>query len=80
LISRRILADFCVELDAANNASARNTAETTLQQNKKTYQTSLYAGAEHGFAVRTDLTDPRKKFAQESAYFQAVRWFDTWIK
>lgn len=67
-------------LDASNNASARSSAEATFIKGGKTYQTSLYAGAEHGFAVRTNLTDPRKRFAQESAYVQAVRWFDAWIK
>ncbi|QDS72908.1 hypothetical protein FKW77_007833 [Venturia effusa] len=68
------------DLDAANNASARSSTEATLIQGNKTYQTSLYAGAEHGFAVRTNLTDPKKRFAQEGAYVQAVRWFDAWIK
>lgn len=69
-----------IELDASNNASARASTEDTLIKGGKTYQTSLYAGAEHGFAVRTNLTDPRKRFAQESAYVQAVRWFDAWIR
>ena len=41
---------------------------------------NLYGGCEHGFAVRTDLKDRRKKFAKESAYYQAVRWFDEWVK
>ncbi|KAE9969594.1 hypothetical protein EG327_010560 [Venturia inaequalis] len=68
------------DLDASNNASARSSAEATFIKGGKTYQTSLYAGAEHGFAVRTNLTDPKKRFAQESAYVQAVRWFDAWIK
>jgi dienelactone hydrolase len=72
--------DSVLELDASNNASARSAAEATFIKAGKTYQTSLYSGAEHGFAVRTNLTDPRKKFAQEGAYVQAVRWFDTWIK
>ncbi|TID27719.1 dienelactone hydrolase family protein [Venturia nashicola] len=68
------------ELDALNNASARSATEASFIKGGKTYQTSLYAAAEHGFAVRTNLTDPRKRFAQESAYVQAVRWFDAWIK
>ena len=45
----------------------------------RTFEISLYGGAEHGFAVRTDLSDPTKAFAQESAYYQAVRWMDAWI-
>ncbi|KAF2429057.1 alpha/beta-hydrolase [Tothia fuscella] len=68
------------ELDAANNVTQRAAAEAAFQRGNKTYQTNLYSGAEHGFAVRTDLSDRRKKFAQEGAFFQAVRWFDAWIK
>lgn len=71
---------IALELDPSNNASARSSTEATLIKGGKTYQTNLYAGAAHGFAVRTNLTDPRQRFAQESAYVQAVRWFDAWIK
>jgi dienelactone hydrolase len=68
------------EFDAANAPAARQATEGILIKKNSTFQTSLYAGAEHGFAVRTNLSDPKKAYAQESAYFQAVRWFDTWIK
>jgi len=68
------------ELDASNTPAQRAAAEATLQAKNANYQTSLYSGAEHGFAVRTNLSDSRKRFAQESAYFQAVRWFDAWVK
>lgn len=68
------------ELDESNTADNRTTIETIFIANNKTYQTSLYADAEHGFAVRTNLTDKKKAFAQESAYFQAVRWLDAWAK
>ena len=68
-----------VELDGSNTPEQRTAAEAIFQGENATYQTSLYSGAEHGFAVRTNLTDKRKAFAQESAYFQAVRWFDAWI-
>lgn len=69
-----------IELDGSNNATQRAAAEAIFKAKNATYQTSLYSDAEHGFAVRTNLSDPRKAFAQESAYFQAVRWFDTWLK
>jgi len=68
------------ESDNSSPPAARHSTEDTLIKKGANYQISLYAGAEHGFAVRTNLTDPRKAFAQESAYFQAVRWFDAWIK
>lgn len=58
----------------------RHEAENAFINGNKTFEISLYAEAEHGFAVRTDLTNKMKAFAQESAYFQAVRWLDTWVK
>ncbi|CAG8959886.1 hypothetical protein HYFRA_00013158 [Hymenoscyphus fraxineus] len=68
------------QLDGANTPTQRAAAETIFQSKNATYQTSLYSNAEHGFAVRTDLSVPMKKFAQEAAYFQAVNWFDHWVK
>ncbi|KAK5072404.1 hypothetical protein LTR51_005040 [Lithohypha guttulata] len=68
------------DLDNSNTADNRTNIESIFQGGNKTYQTTLYANAEHGFAVRTNLTDRKKAFAQESAYFQAVRWFDAWMK
>lgn len=68
------------DLDQSNTADNRTNIESIFFNGNKTYQTVLYANAEHGFAVRTNLTDKKKAFAQESAYFQAVRWFDAWVK
>jgi dienelactone hydrolase len=79
-IRRKRNAKTRAELDGSNNSTQRAAAEAILQGENATYQTTLYSGAEHGFAVRTDLTDKQKRFAQDSAYFQAVRWFDAWLK
>lgn len=68
------------DLDNSNTPDNRTNIESIFFEGNKTYQTSLYANAEHGFAVRTNLTDRQKAFAQESAYFQAVRWFDAWMR
>lgn len=68
------------DLDGSSTPENRTNIEAIFKEDNKTYQTTLYANAEHGFAVRTNLTDKRKAFAQEGAYLQAVRWFDTWIK
>jgi len=62
------------------NSTQRAAAEAAFVASNVTFQTSLYSNAEHGFAVRTNLSDPEKRFAQESAYVQAVRFFDFWIK
>lgn len=68
------------EVDQIFPAELRRKVEDVLQIKKLPYQVTLYGGVEHGFAVRTDLTIKEKKFAKESAYFQAVRWFDEYVK
>jgi dienelactone hydrolase len=68
------------EVDHIFPAELRRKVEDTLQKKKLPYQVALYGGVDHGFAVRTDLSIREKKFAKESAYFQAVRWFDEHVK
>jgi len=68
------------ETDHIFPAELRRKVEDALQIKELPYQVTLYGGVEHGFAVRTDLSIREKKFAKESAYFQAVRWFDEYIK
>ena len=41
---------------------------------------SLYAGVEHGFAVRGDLSDRKAAYAKEAAFIQALQWFDEHLK
>ena len=67
-------------LDQSNTPENRTNIEEIFFDGNKTYQTSLFSDAEHGFAVRTNLSVPQKAFAQEGAYFQAVRWLDAWVK
>ncbi|KAF2796363.1 alpha/beta-hydrolase [Melanomma pulvis-pyrius CBS 109.77] len=67
------------ELDGAFNSTLRRNAEDILTTKNATYQTALYSGAPHGFAVRVDLNIPRQKYAKESSFVQAVRWFDAWL-
>jgi dienelactone hydrolase len=50
--------------------------EALLANTSVPYQVSLYSGTEHGFGVRANISDPEQKFGKESAFFQAVRWFD----
>lgn len=56
----------------------RSQIEALLQQTKKTYQVSLYSGTSHGFGVRANVSDPVQKFGKETAFLQAVRWFEAW--
>lgn len=67
------------DLDESSTPENRTNIEEIFFDGNKTYQTSLYSNAEHGFAVRTDLSVKQKAFAQEGAYFQAVRWLDAWV-
>merc|ERR1712113_149973 len=67
-------------LDEVVPQEDRHEAENAFINGNKTFEISLYAEVEHGFAVRTDLSNKMKAFAQESAYFQAVRWLDAWVK
>jgi dienelactone hydrolase len=52
--------------------------EGLLQATGEPYSVALYGGTQHGFGVRADVSDPKQKFAKEEAFFQAVRFFDSW--
>lgn len=67
------------EMDGLMPAERRHEIETLLQSSGVEYQMSLYSGTFHGFGVRADVSDPRQKFAKESAFLQAVMWFKAWV-
>ncbi|KAF2402313.1 esterase/lipase [Trichodelitschia bisporula] len=58
----------------------RHETEEILLKLDVPYQISLYSDVQHGFAVRADITQKRVKFAKEQAFFQAVAWFDAFLK
>jgi len=66
-------------LDASFNATARYRAEGILDGNNITFQSSVYAQAPHGFAVRPNLTVPQQVFSKEGAFVQAVTFLDAWL-
>lgn len=68
------------ETDAQFNVAKRRETEDILQKKAVPYQVTLYAGTEHGFAVRADVKDRKKVFAKQGAFSQAIRWFDEWVK
>jgi len=78
--STKPLSIAAAETDQIFPTAKRHETEEVLQKVGNPYQVVLYGATEHGFAIRVDLKDPKKKFAKESAYFQAVRWFDEWVK
>ncbi|KAI0390490.1 dienelactone hydrolase [Xylariaceae sp. FL0594] len=53
--------------------------EALLLNTTQPYSLALYGGVSHGFGVRANVSVPRQKFGKEEAFFQAVRWFDTWV-
>ncbi|KAK0390564.1 hypothetical protein NLU13_0068 [Sarocladium strictum] len=66
------------EIDDLLPAQQRHRIEELLLQTGQPYQMSLYSGTFHGFGVRANVSDPEQKFAKETAFLQAVHWFDSW--
>lgn len=68
-----------VENDSMMSPERRAEIEALLAKTGKAFQLSLYGGTSHGFGVRANISDPEQKFGKESAFFQAIRWFDAWL-
>jgi len=68
------------ETDSIFPAEKRHKSEEILQKTGQPYQITLYSGVEHGFSVRGDMKNPAVKFGKEQAFFQAIQWFDQWLK
>lgn len=62
--------------DSLLPASLRAELEALLLNISSPYQVNLYSGVQHGFGVRANVSDPVQKFAKESAFLQAIRWFN----
>ncbi|KAJ8110132.1 hypothetical protein OPT61_g6944 [Boeremia exigua] len=67
------------ELDTLFNKTNRRDAEDILQAKNSTYQTNLYSGAPHGFAIRPNVAIPVQAYAKQASFEQAVLWFNTWL-
>jgi dienelactone hydrolase len=68
------------ETDEIFPTEKRHHTEELLKALGLPYQINLYAGVEHGFAVRGDPNDKKKQYAKEAAFLQAVQWFDYHLK
>ncbi|KAK7937264.1 Protein AIM2 [Apiospora aurea] len=64
----------------AEPPALRQELENIFDNLTSPWQIDLYSGARHGFAVRGNLSDPQMRFAKETAFIQAVRWFQFWAK
>ncbi|KAJ5605898.1 hypothetical protein N7510_008679 [Penicillium lagena] len=67
------------ETDSIFPAPKRHESEEILAKVGQPYQINLFSGVEHGFAVRADISKPENKFAKESAFTQAVTWFNQYL-
>jgi len=74
------LAISAAETDSIFPAEKRHESEEILKKTGLPYQINLYSGVEHGFAVRADLNNEVVKYAKESAFLQAVQWFEEHLK
>jgi dienelactone hydrolase len=68
------------ETDDLFPAPKRHETEALLKDMDVPYQITLYSDVDHGFALKADLSKPRIKFATESAFLQAVNWFNEFLK
>nr|XP_036583963.1 dienelactone hydrolase family protein [Colletotrichum truncatum]KAF6793222.1 dienelactone hydrolase family protein [Colletotrichum truncatum] len=66
------------ETDNLMSPARRAEVEALLSQTGQPFSLSLYGGTSHGFGVRANISNPREKFGKEEAFFQAVRFFNTW--
>lgn len=64
--------------DELNPPAARQEMEDILDNKTTPWQVDLYSGARHGFAVRPNITVRQERFAYETSFIQAVRWFEFW--
>lgn len=70
----------CAEKDDIFPAEKRHKTEEILAKVGKPYESKVYGGTNHGFAVRGDPKDPRQVYAKEAAFAQATLWFDEHLK
>lgn len=69
-----------VETDSIFPPEKRQETEVILRESGNPYQITLYSGVSHGFAVRGDLSNQQVLFAKEQAFYQAIAWFDEYVK
>ena len=69
-----------IETDQIFTPEKRHRSEELLKEIGATYQINLYSGTEHGFAVRADLSKPQQRWAREQAFYQALTWFQEYLK
>lgn len=73
------LAISAAETDSIFPEEKRHETEVVLKKMGLPYQINLYSGVQHGFAVRADLANQQARYAKESAFLQALQWFEEYL-
>ncbi|KAK8129174.1 oxidoreductase [Apiospora kogelbergensis] len=69
----------CSEVDHTFDGPSRRRALDILQEDHKIYHYQLFAGVEHGFALRGDPSDPYQRWVKEQSLSGIVGWFGYWL-
>ncbi|KAI1424505.1 Alpha/Beta hydrolase protein [Xylaria sp. FL1777] len=69
----------CSEIDHTFDVPSRRRALDILREEKKVYHYQLFAGVQHGFALRGDPNDPYQRWVKEQSLAGIVNWFDYWL-
>ncbi|KAJ5266645.1 hypothetical protein N7478_009453 [Penicillium angulare] len=67
------------ETDAIFPPEKRHDSEVILKESGLPYQINLYSGVSHGFAVRGDPNNRIVQYAKETAFLQAIQWFNEYL-
>ncbi|KAL3467763.1 dienelactone hydrolase [Aspergillus heterothallicus] len=73
------LAIAAAEKDHIFPTEKRQESERVLESLALPYMLTLYGGVGHGFALRGDIGDPKALFAKDSAFLQALQWFEAYL-
>ena len=65
-------------MDEITPTARRREIEDLLGEVDQPYEVAVYSGTQHGFGVRADISDPEQKYGKETAFIQAVRFFEAW--
>lgn len=66
--------------DKSNSPEQRDLVEETFYKSGIFWESTMYSYVEHGFGIRVNMSDSRQVYAQESAYLQATKFFDHWLR
>ncbi|KAE9984811.1 hypothetical protein EG328_008212 [Venturia inaequalis] len=69
----------CAETDYTFPSESRNKAIDILIKYKKSYQSQVFSGVAHGFALRCNLEVPYERYVKEQSLKSIVDYFDFYL-